>query len=609
MNGVAYFRGYRYTISNLDLAFLADMGLGTINDDVFDQIWLNILRGGAGEDVFAGDYSGAASAVTINGSAAIGSAPGLQLYEFERFDVTLSNHNDTFVGTANNDVVRGGAGHDSIDGGIGADAMIGGTGNDTFIVDNVGDSVSEQTGEGADTVLASITYSLAETLENLTLTGAAAINGSGNSVANTILGNNAANVLYGRASGDTLDGAGGNDTLYGGDGIDSLAGGEGADLLDGGNDDDALLGAAANDVLYGRAGADVLDGGAGADSMFGGAGDDQYAVDNVGDIVGENAASGADTVTASISYALTAFVENLTLSGGDAINGTGNVLANIITGNAAANTLSGLNGADTLHGGDGGDTLNGGAGNDVLNGEAGADILDGGADLDTLNGGADGDTLYGRNSADTLNGDAGNDVIYGGDGDDTANGGADGDLVDGGNGNDTLAGGDGDDEVYGRQNNDTLNGGAGADDVYGGDGDDVVFGGDGDDLVDGSNGVDRLDGGAGADSLNGGAGADTFVFSTLLGGGNVDVITGFNVVDDTIELAISVFGTIAAGPLAANAFVIGAAAADADDRIIYDPATGALWYDADGDGGGAAVQFATLATGLALTSADFVGGP
>ena len=229
--------------------------------------------------------------------------------------------------------------------------------------------------------------------------------------------------------------------------------------------------------------------------------------------------------------------------------------------------------------------------------------------MPTFTGDSAANTLYGRNSADTLNGDAGNDVIYGGDGDDNANGGADNDLIDGGNGNDTLAGGDGDDEVYGRQNNDTLNGGAGADDLYGGDGDDVVFGGDGEDLVDGSNGVDRLDGGAGADTLISGAGADTFVFSTLLGGGNVDVISGFNVADDTIELAISVFGTIAAGPLAANAFVIGSAAGDADDRIIYDAATGALYYDADGNGGGAAIQFATLAPGLALTAADFTGGP
>jgi serralysin len=114
----------------------------------------------------------------------------------------------------------------------------------------------------------------------------------------------------------------------------------------------------------------------------------------------------------------------------------------------------------------------------------------------------------------------------------------------------------------------------------------------------------------GADTMNGGDGADAFVFSTALGGGNVDAIKSFNVADDTIRLDITIFTAIANGALDANAFVIGAAAADADDRIIYDSATGALYYDADGDGAGAAVQFATLSAGLALTEADFLGfGP
>lgn len=99
------------------------------------------------------------------------------------------------------------------------------------------------------------------------------------------------------------------------------------------------------------------------------------------------------------------------------------------------------------------------------------------------------------------------------------------------------------------------------------------------------------------------------MFSDTLDGGNVDTIGDFNVAADTIELSGFIFNAIASGTLAANAFVIGAAAADADDRIIYDPTTGALYYDADGDGAGAAVQFATLGTGLALTNADFVGGP
>lgn len=145
--------------------------------------------------------------------------------------------------------------------------------------------------------------------------------------------------------------------------------------------------------------------------------------------------------------------------------------------------------------------------------------------------------------------------------------------------------------------------------VSGGLGADTINGGDGADTLYGRNGVDTLDGGLGNDTLSGGNEADTFVFSTALGAGNVDVIQFYSVADDTIQLDVDVFTTIGLGTLAANAFVIGVAAADSDDRIIYNPATGALYYDADGNGGGAAVQFATLGTGLALTAADFVGGP
>ena len=163
--------------------------------------------------------------------------------------------------------------------------------------------------------------------------------------------------------------------------------------------------------------------------------------------------------------------------------------------------------------------------------------------------------------------------IYGGDGDDQLDGGADDDLLDGGNGIDILNGGDGADTLYGR------------------------------------NGIDTLDGGLGADTLSGGNDADTFVFSTALGAGNVDTIQFYSVAQDTIQLDVDVFSGIGLGTLAANAFVIGAAATTADHRIIYDPVTGALYYDADGDGAVAAVQFATLGTGLALTNADFVGGP
>lgn len=435
-------------------------------------------------------------------------------------------------------------------------------------------------------------------VEAFTLTG-----GSANDSLRGIEGDD---LLNGRAGNDTINAGAGLDALHGGDGNDTLAGEADADFLDGGNHDDALNGGDGDDVLYGRAGIDVLNGGAGADSMYGGAGDDTYHVDDAADVVGESASAGNDTVIASVTFALGVYVENLTLSGIGAINGAGNILANTITGNASANTLSGLAGADTLVGQGGDDVLLGANGADVLDGGDGTDLLDGGNDNDNASGGAGADTLYGRAGDDTLGGGGDNDTLYGGDGADALSGDEGADLLDGGNHNDTLNGGDGADTLYGRQNDDVLDGGADNDTLYGGDGDDVIAGGSGEDYLDGGNGADRLNGGEGADTLIGAAGADVFVFSSALGSG-VDTIVNFIVADDTIELDVSVFSGIGVGALASSAFVIGAAAADSDDRIIYDAATGALYYDADGDGAGAAVQFASLAPGLALTTADFVG--
>ncbi|VUZ25596.1 Uncharacterised protein [uncultured Comamonas sp.] len=245
--------------------------------------------------------------------------------------------NDTLYGGAGNDVLLGGAGNDTLNGGIGADRMEGGTGNDTYVVDDVGDVVLELAGEGTDTVQSAITYTLTDHVEHLTLTGSAAIDGTGNALDNVITGNGAANVL---------DGGDGNDTLNGG---------------------------AGNDTLLGGAGNDTLDGGTGADRMEGGAGNDTYVVDNVGDRVVELASEGTDTVRSSISYILTDNVENLVLTGSANLNGTGNDLDNVITGNSGANVLSGGAGNDTLLGGAGNDTLDGGTGADRMEGGAGND--------------------------------------------------------------------------------------------------------------------------------------------------------------------------------------------------------------------------------------------
>jgi Ca2+-binding RTX toxin-like protein len=215
------------------------------------------------------------------------------------------------TGTVFSDEIIGGAGNDRLIGGLGADTLRGGTGSDTYIVDDVNDVVVELAGQGRDLVRASVSYTLSDNVENLTLDGANDIHGTGNGLNNVLTGNAGDNQLFGGA---------GNDTLTGGAGDDDLVGGEGAD------------------------------------SMTGGAGADWYWVDNVGDRVVETtagAAGGFDMVFSSISYALGASVEGLALVGEDNLNGTGNALANYIEGNDGNNVLNGMAGADTLFAGGG----------------------------------------------------------------------------------------------------------------------------------------------------------------------------------------------------------------------------------------------------------------
>jgi hypothetical protein len=142
--------------------------------------------------------------------------------------------NDRLYAMGGDDKLYGGAGTDLLDGGTGADIMYGGAGDDLYRVDNLADVVSEQTvpgvdDGGVDTVESSITYSLGAFLEKLNLKGTAAINGTGNDLANKLAGNEAANVLSGRGGADLMYGNGGDDTLIGGAGIDELWGGSGSD--------------------------------------------------------------------------------------------------------------------------------------------------------------------------------------------------------------------------------------------------------------------------------------------------------------------------------------------------------------------------------------------
>jgi VCBS repeat-containing protein len=446
--------------------------------------------------------------------------------------------NDSLFGEAGNDQLFGDAGNDLLDGGVGADRMEGGIGDDTYVVDDAGDLVIEGSNAGTDLVQSSITYTLTDNVENLTLTGTGNIDGTGNELDNVINGNTGANVLDGRAGNDTLNGNTGNDTLIGGDGNDTLNGDAG------------------DDQLSGDAGNDVLNGGVGADTMRGGTGDDTFVVDNAGDVVVENAGEGTDTVQSSITYTLTQNVENLTLTGASNIDGTGNALDNVITGNAANNTLNGLDGNDTLVGNAGNDILDGGTGADNMQGGTGNDtyVVDNAGDVvsEGLNAGTDTvlasidytltanvenltltgtDNLHGTGNAlnNVITGNSGANVIDGGAGTDTMAGGAGDDtyIVDATADVVVEAANGGTDTVYASAHytlsanvenlvltgTAAINGTGNAQDntITGNAGNNVLSGMAGNDVISGGAGNDQLDGGTGADTMQGGTGDDTYI--------------------------------------------------------------------------------------------------
>ena len=193
-----------------------------------------------------------------------------------------------------------------LNGGAGADTLIGGDGNDTYVVDNAGDVVDESTGSGTDLVQAAASFDLSQSLgnvENLTLTGTAAVNGTGNGLANTIIGNSGANIIEGKGGADILDGGAGLDTVSyasSGAGVTVTLTGAVASFWVGlampratrSRTSRTSLGSAHADTLTGDGLANVIDGGAGADAMAGGAGNDTYVVDDAGDTVTEASATG-----------------------------------------------------------------------------------------------------------------------------------------------------------------------------------------------------------------------------------------------------------------------------------------------------------------------------
>jgi Ca2+-binding RTX toxin-like protein len=141
--------------------------------------------------------------------------------------------------------------------------------------------------------------------------------------------------------------------------------------------------------------------------------------------------------------------------------------------------------------------------------------------------------------------------------------------------------------------------------ITGNAGSNILNGGTGNDTLNGAAGNDTINGGVGFDTLTGGLGNDVFQFNNTPSVTNRDTIKDYNVAADTFHLENTYFTGLAAGALAAGAFHVGSAAAAADDRIIYNSATGALIFDSNGNVAGGSVHFATLGAGLGLTATDF----
>ncbi len=430
--------------------------------------------------------------------------------------------NDSLTGTTAADTLIGLAGNDLLDGRAGADTLLGGQGLDLYVVDNTGDIVVELPDEGLDGILSSVAYSLPENVEGLTLTGSAEIDASGNALDNVLTGNSANN---------TLSGGGGNDYLYGGGGIDVL---------------------------------------------IGGAGDDTYLWDGTADVITESATEGIDSVLSSTTHALGNNIENLTLIGTSAVNGTGNALDNVLTGNSARNILTGEEGNDTMIGGRGIDTTNGGLGDDIH-------VIDIAADVTNENANEGNDTIQsGVTRTLAVNFE---NLILTGTGAINATGNASANLLIGNSGVNTLTGAAGNDILQGMGGNDIL----------------TDSGGNG--LYDGGAGTDALTGGANNEMFIGGTGNDTHTTGT-----GADVIA-FNVADglDVVNASTAADNTVSLGGALSYAGLSFSKATN--DLVLNVGATDKLtfkdWYAGTGNKSVAKLQVITEdMAGFALGGAD-----
>jgi Ca2+-binding RTX toxin-like protein len=513
--------------------------------------------------------------------------------------VNLGTGNDTAYGGTDDETFVPGAGDDLIDGGGGSDTVRFFT--DQSITVDLNKADAQNTGQGMDTFI---------NVENVV----------GAYLKDILIGNDAANVLDGGGSGGLLSGRGGDDVLIVGEASAiSLEGGEGRDTVSfiyydknltidllksgqqaatdelmasfagienliGGGGDDAFIGNAADNTFTGSRGNDTFDGGGGQDTaVFSGPARD-YTITDLGshrfkvtDL--DERRDGEDTLKdiRILKFANKTDVLWNTKPDGIALSQTSfaeNTLANTVITTLSAHDADG----DALT-----YTLTDPTGTFRLDGPA--LVLLKALDYETRTSYSvtvESKDAYGLATTQTF-------TITVADVADTPDTPRDAPLV--------LTGTSGANSLIGQGNNDILSGQSGKDRLYG-------YGGN-----------DTLSGGLGNDTLSGGTGSDIFVFDTKLSKTNklnkqqnLDRISDFTVVDDTIHLKKSVFSKIAKkGVLTKDAFYAStkSAAHDASDRIVYNKKTGALFYDKDGTGAHEAIQIATLSTKLGLTHKDF----
>ena len=618
---------------------VADTLTGLTGNDTY------VVRNAA-DVIVEADLQGTADRVNAAVSFVLDNSDNIEILQ------TVSAAATTLINLTGNTLgqtVIGNAGGNRIDGALGNDTLTGAAGNDIFIFSTAGGaantdivtdySVLDDTIEVSNLAFAGLTVgALAASAFVANATGTATT-ADHRIVYNTTTGALTFDSNGGLVAGGITQFA----TLAAGLSMteaDFIVTGTGAvpdpTQIFGGSGNDNLIGTNANDTLSGLAGDDTLTGGLGNDVNFGGTGNDRFVVQGSADVVTEFAGEGVDTVLSSGSFVLSAgseveFLQTTFAAGTTAINLTGNALAQTVYGNAGNNSIDdgGVGAADTLSGGAGNDTYYvSNAGTVIIETAGGINdrvaarvsfVLAADDDIEHLTTSNSAGTglinLTGNALKQEITGNAGDNVL------DSGTGAAD--TLTGLAGNDTYIVRNAGDVIAESADQGTMDRVNAAVSFVLDSSDDIeilqtvnasgtaLINLTGNGLVQtiiGNNAVNVLDGRGGNDILFDGGGADTFRFSTALDATtNVDTIMEYDSGTDIIGLANAIFGSLL-GTVTALDFVVNntGLAQTAEQNLIYNAATGALLYDADGLDGAAATQFATLTNIPTLLFSDFV---